>query len=85
VKTLKKIRQWFKGAWSATSGFKTYTGIGLHVAWFVANLLYKDLASDAEVVTGHALIGTLTGVGIAHKIEKKVNNNINKASALKNK
>lgn len=70
-----------KKLWNYLSGKKTYIGIGLHAAWFIANLAFKDIATTEEVITGHALIGTITGVGVGHKIAKsKINSAIDKAN-----
>jgi len=59
-----------KRIWKFLNGKKTIIGLSMHLGWFVANLAFKSLASPSEVATGHILIGTVTGVGIGHKIEK---------------
>lgn len=61
-----------KKVWQYFNGKKTVIGLLLHTAWFVSNLVFKDMANTNEVLTGHALIGTITGVGIGHKINKAI-------------
>jgi hypothetical protein len=61
-----------KKIWQKLNGKKTVIGISLHAVWFVANMVFKDFATMDEVLTGHALIGTITGVGIGHKINKSI-------------
>ena len=61
-----------KKIWEKLNGKKTAIGIGLHAAWFISNMIFKDFATTEEVLTGHALIGTITGVGIGHKINKAI-------------
>lgn len=67
--------------WEAFNGKKTIIGIAMHAAWFAANIAFKDLSTQDEAITGHALIFTVTGVGIGHKISKKVNQAIEKANS----
>lgn len=64
--------------WSAINGKKTAIGIGLHVAWFVANMAFKNISTDEQAITGHALIFSVTGVGIGHKINKAIEKANNK-------
>jgi len=67
--------------WDYLSGKKTWIGLGMHTAWFVSNIIFKDLATPTEVITGHTIIGTWTGVGLGHKAIKNkevINKNINK-------
>ena len=61
-----------KEIWKRLNGKKTIIGIGLHATWFIANMIFKDFATVDEALTGHALIGTITGVGIGHKINKAI-------------
>lgn len=63
-----------KKLWEKLNGKKTAIGIGLHAAWFIANMIFKDFATVDEALTGHALIGTITGVGATHKISKAISN-----------
>lgn len=63
MKFLKKI-------WAKLSGKKTIIGLGLHLAWFAANIAFKDLSTSSETITGHGLIFSITGVGIGHKVIK---------------
>lgn len=61
-----------KKLWGYFNGKKTVIGILLHSGWFLSNLIFKDMANNNEILTGHALIGTITGVGIGHKINKAI-------------
>ena len=61
---MKKLLNKF---WDKLNGSKTYIGIGLHIAWFVANIVNKDLSTPTEAVYGHSLIGLITGTGLVHK------------------
>ena len=61
-----------KRLWAAIDGKKTIIGIGLHAAWFVANIVLPDLSTENEALMGHGLIGTLTGVGVGHKVSKAI-------------
>jgi hypothetical protein len=78
------IKKPLKSIWSYFNGKKTVIGIVLHTAWFVSNLAFKDLTTMDEALTGHGLIGLITGVGLGHKIVKqKINNAIDKANENK--
>ena len=74
---MSKLKQISKSVWSFLSGKKTYIGLGLHVAWFLTNLVFKDFSTPDQANTGHMLIGTITGTGVFHKAVKnkeKINN-----------
>jgi hypothetical protein len=54
------------------SGYKTIVGGVLHAVWFVYYFFFnKEVGSEMQW-RGHAIIGTLTTVGIAHKAHKKI-------------
>ena len=58
--TVKKIWKWLNGK-------KTVFGTGAHIAWFISNMIFKDLTDSGQYWEGHAYIGTLTGTGLVHK------------------
>ena len=75
-----------KKLWNWIDGKKTYIGIGLHLAWFAANMIKKDLTDSAQYWEGHGYIGVLTGVGAGHKAFKnkeKINEAINRVNPKK--
>lgn len=72
---MKKI---FNKIWGYFNGHKTKVGIGMHAAWFIANLVFKDFTTGDQSAYGHMLIGTITGTGLAHKGYKNKENIINK-------
>lgn len=57
-------------AWSKISGFKTILGGVLHAAWFVYYMWFAEVETEMQW-KGHAVIGLLTGVGLAHKATKQ--------------
>ncbi len=63
--------------WNKLNGYKTGIGVLLHVTWFLLNLIFKELSTDPETLTGHGLIFTMTGVGIGHKVYKNKTNIVN--------
>lgn len=69
-----------KKLWGKLNGKKTAIGIGLHAAWFISNIIFKDLSTYNESLVGHAVIGSLTGVGLGHKGIKIINKAIDRAN-----
>lgn len=61
-----------KKLWSYFDGKKTVIGILMHAGWLAANIVFKDMANVNEVLVGHSLIFSITGVGIGHKINKAI-------------
>lgn len=77
MKLITNISEWLNGK-------KTYIGVGLHAAWFVANIVFKDLTDSGQYWEGHGYIGAITGVGVGHKLlktesGKKVTDSIKRA------
>lgn len=66
------MKEKLKRLWAAIDGKKTIIGIGLHAAWFIANIVLPELSTENEALIGHGLIGTLTGVGVGHKVSKAI-------------
>lgn len=60
--------------WNWANGKKTAIGLGLHAVLFVSNIAFKDLMTQEQSLYGHGIIFSATGVGIGHKINKKINN-----------
>lgn len=67
---LINMKEKSKKFWKFIDGKKTYIGVGLHVFWFVSNLVFPDFANNSEQNIGHGIIFQITGVGIGHKIDK---------------
>ena len=66
------MKEKLKKLWIAIDGKKTIIGIGLHTAWFIANMVLPELSTENEALVGHGLIGTITGVGVGHKVSKAI-------------
>ena len=62
-----KVLNWI---WRHLDGIKTITGGMLHAAWFLYYVIWDKTISLEHQLTGHGIIGILTGVGIGHKIFK---------------
>lgn len=60
--------------WEAVNGKKTAIGTGLHLAWFILNLVHP-VTDKQGMLIGHSLIFNITGVGIGHKVIKWRNPN----------
>ena len=55
--------------WNKISGWKTYAGAILHAVWFVYYMFIDQVDTEMQW-RGHAVIGLLTGTGLAHKAYK---------------
>ena len=67
---------------SNISGWKTFLGGLLHLAWFIYYIwINKEIQPDIQL-RGHAIIFVITGVGIGDKIRKYIKSN--KGEKLKN-
>ena len=56
--------------WKHLDGLKTIIGGILHATWFLYYVIFNKDISVEHQLTGHGIIGILTGVGIGHKIFK---------------
>jgi len=59
-----------KKIWQFLNGKKTVFGLIGHAIWLTANLVFTDLSSVEQSAYGHLIIGSVTGVGLTHKIDK---------------
>lgn len=71
-----KIFSWI---WRHLDGIKTLVGCLLHAVWFLYYVIFDRKISIEHQLTGHGIIGILTGVGLGHKFVKsraKLNGNL---------
>lgn len=62
-----KVITWI---WRHLDGIKTLIGGLLHAAWFLYYVIFDRTIPLEHQLTGHGIIGILTGVGLGHKIVK---------------
>ena len=63
-----KLKKFLKGAWDKTDGWKTVSGIALHLIWEVIH--HKVEVDNFTTIAVHTGIGNLTGVGAFYKVQK---------------
>ena len=71
----------FRWIWRHLDGIKTLVGGLLHAVWFLYYVIFDRTISIEHQLTGHGVIGILTGVGLGHKFIKsqtKRNGNLQK-------
>ena len=64
----------FDKIWNNLDGAKTILGGLLHAVWFLYYAIFNKDISVEHQITGHTIIGVLTGVGILHKAQKYIDN-----------
>lgn len=60
---MKKFLDWINGK-------KTIIGLIGHGVWLASNLIFSNLATPEQSAYGHLIIGSVTGVGLSHKVVK---------------